>query len=247
MGTEIKTKALVLHEMPIGDYDKRLVLLTKESGKMIAFAKGARKPNSKFLAGCQIFSYGDYTLYHGKQSYNLNDVELIDSFHNIRKEIERFAYGLYILEFLEFVSEENEPNHDLMKLGIRVLKIMEKSKESEELIVNIFSLKAMSYIGYSPWVSSCMSCGKQEHLTRFSVTAGGVLCNECKPEDANFINIQEATRYTLQYILENPIQLIFKFQIENEISNEFFLVMHRFIDYNLNKKFRSLEFLKFSE
>ena len=106
---EIKTKGIILHEMPIGEYDKRVILLTKEYGKITAFAKGARKPNSALLAGSQVFSYGDYILYKGKTSYNISQIQLIESFHGMRGDIDKLAYGLYILEFSEYVTEENNP------------------------------------------------------------------------------------------------------------------------------------------
>lgn len=245
MGVELKTKALVLHEMQVGDYDKRLILLSKEYGKITAFAKGAKKPNSKLFAGSQIFCYGDFILFKGKNNYNVNQVNLIESFHSLRQNIDALTYGLYFLEFTEFISLENHLDHDLMKLVLKSLKQLEVGHLALELICKIFELKAMSYLGYAPWITSCVSCNSSEPeiLNHFSSKDGGVLCDTCNALNHS-IEISETTRYTMDFIIREPIETLFKFHLNDQVFKEFNKIMEQFLDFNLNKKFKALNFFK---
>ena len=71
MSQEIKVTGMVLQAGNIGEYDKRIVLLTKERGRISAFARGAKKATSQYAAACQPFTFGEFSLYEGKNSFNL--------------------------------------------------------------------------------------------------------------------------------------------------------------------------------
>ena len=88
MGQEIKVTGLVLQTENIGEYDRRIVLLTKERGRISAFARGAKKATSPYAAACQPFTFGKFSLYEGKNSFNLMWAEVDNYFDNLKKDLD---------------------------------------------------------------------------------------------------------------------------------------------------------------
>ena len=75
---------MILSAAPIGEYDKRVVILTKEKGKISAFAKGARRPNSPLAGACTPCNFGKFMLYEGRNSNTLQSAEIENYFAELR-------------------------------------------------------------------------------------------------------------------------------------------------------------------
>ena len=97
---------MVISSMAISEYDKRLVLLTKEFGKITAFARGARKTTSQFLAGSQPMAFGEFTLYRGRNAYTVTSMKISDYFSSDMKDIDSMYMGMYFLELADYYGRE---------------------------------------------------------------------------------------------------------------------------------------------
>ena len=103
----VKLTGIVLKTVPIGDYDRRVVILTKERGKISAFAKGARKPNSRLVAAASPFAFGEFKLYEGRSSYNIMEADIRNYFEALRDDFAAACYGMYFLETADYYTREN--------------------------------------------------------------------------------------------------------------------------------------------
>lgn len=241
---EQKVTGIVIHEMAIGEADKRIVIFTSEIGKIQAFAKGARKQKSKFLASTQLFCVSDFLIYTGKNSNVITQVELIHSFHSIREDLMRMSYGMYFLEMLNFLAREEEVDQELYHLMIRTLQVMVQDKISLSLIARIFEIKAMVYSGYKPFLHHCISCGSTKEPFYFSTTMGGVLCLDCREKDHNAVEISKGTVYTLQFICDAPLSKLFSFHVSERVLEELEKVTLPFIQFHLEYTFKTREFIR---
>ena len=122
MGQNIVVTGMVLKVMPIGDYDRRITLLTKERGKITAFAKGARRPNSALVAAATPFSFGEFEMFEGRSSYTVVRASIQNYFREVQEELEATYYGCYFLEFADYYCQENNDEREMLKLLYQSLR-----------------------------------------------------------------------------------------------------------------------------
>lgn len=132
---------MVIGVYPQGEYDRRVVLLTRECGKITAFAKGARRQGSRFTGTTDLFAFGTFELFVGKSSYNIQNAEISNFFEFLRTDLEGAYYGMYFLELADFYALENNDESLLILLVYRALQGLKSDKLKNTHVKTIFELK----------------------------------------------------------------------------------------------------------
>lgn len=212
MGQTIGLTGMVLSAMPVGDYDKRIQILTRERGKIAAFVRGARRPNSVFLAAANPFAFGQFEVFEGKNSYNVAKVNISHYFRELAEDLDAVSYGFYFLEMASYYTQENMDGTDVLNLLYVTLKALLKPAPDNRLVRRIFELRMLVLHGEYPNVFSCTKCGRKDGLHYFSMQRQGAVCPAClKGERA--VPVDESTLYALQYMVTAPLEKLYSFTL----------------------------------
>ena len=170
----IEVTGLVIQTLPMGEYDKRVTILTKERGKIAAFARGARRPNSKLMARTNPFCFGTFKMYEGKSSYTLVDAEISNYFDEFRDDFEGAMYGMYFLEVADYYTRENNDEKEMLMLVYQSLRALILPAIQNELILYIFEIKALVVNGEFPGIPANKSLSPDTLYTIDYVVKSGL-------------------------------------------------------------------------
>ena len=150
MQESVRVTGMVLEASPVGETDRRVVLLTKERGKISAFARGARKQGSRLMAATNPFCFGEFVLFEGRNSYSLNEAVIKNYFEDMRTHFEEACYGMYFLELMDYYTRENNDEKAMLLLLYQSLRALLHAAYDNRLVRYIFEIKAVVLNGEYP-------------------------------------------------------------------------------------------------
>ena len=228
MRESVNLTGIVLKASPVGDNDRRLVILTRERGKITAFARGAKRPGSQLMGVTRPFVFGTFKLYEGRDAYNLQGADVLNYFAEIPLDMEAACYGSYFLEFADYYGRGNLPQvfphtgyvlpaflYPWLLLLYQSLRALLKPALPDPLVQAVFELRSMVING-----------DYTEHPPR---------------------PVSDSANYAWEYIIASPLESLYTFTLAPEVLEELKhcveLNKRRFID----REFHSLEILRMME
>lgn len=167
---------IVLRTHKLGEADRIVVFVTAEHGKVRAVAKGARKSGSRFSARLEPPSHVALQLYEGRELDTVTQAETVDHFRAIKDDLDRLSKASSLLEAIDQVAQEAEPDASLYQLLLGALRALAASDAA--LLSPAFFLKLLAHDGVRPVVDRCVACGRPDDLCAFDLLEGGLLCRE---------------------------------------------------------------------
>lgn len=242
-----KTEAIIIQSLDFGESDKLLTFLTKRYGKLKGIAKGAKKSKKRFVGTLDIFSYVNLNFFE-KENLGLARIEslsLIESFSKIHASIEKVAYGSYFLELVNEMIAEREENQAIFTLLLYFLRLLNRETLNEDYL-RIFEVRLLTLLGYQPQLEICLNCKEElnpDILNWFSLKKGGVICSKCH-KDMEDLPISLGTSRILKAARNYPLSKIRRIRFTPQASKESRLILSNFVEYQLGKRLKSLQFLE---
>jgi DNA repair protein RecO (recombination protein O) len=176
--TLYRDEAVVLRTHKLGEADRIVVLMTAGRGKVRAVAKGIRKTRSRIGGRLEPPGRVSLLVYEGRDLHTVNQVESLDHYRPIHEDLDRMADALALVEAVDQVAQEGEPNRQLYKMLTGALSTLATRAERPVLLVGAFYWKLLALEGVAPVLDQCVTCGSTGELVAFDPTEGGVLCRD---------------------------------------------------------------------
>ncbi|MGN0375487.1 MAG: DNA repair protein RecO [Butyrivibrio sp.] len=244
MAEQIKVTGMVISSSPIGENDKRIVLLTREKGKISAFVRGARRPGNHLMAASDSFAFGSFYLYPGRDSYTMVNADITNYFRELASDVAKTYSAYYFLELAEYYSVENQDGTGMLNLIYAAFRALLNDKLDDRLVRYVYELKMLVLNGEYPDFFTCKSCGSRENLKGFSAFMDGVVCSKCAGHMNDVISVGKSTLYTLQYIVCTDIGKLYTFTVSDEVLTELKMIAGRCMHTYIDRKMNSLEILE---
>ncbi len=260
-------KGLVLRETPISDNAKYINVLTAERGRISVLVRGAVRLRGRHTAATQIFCYSEFVVYEHNEKYTLNDSSLIENYFHLCEDFDKMTVGTYILNTAEYVTNEGQPDEQILRLALNTLWALTHYKDKDiRLIKGVYEMRLAMLSGFAPNIVCCQGCGHgvEDEKLYLNVMEGTMLCRPCsnisfKPihlendrevDDMRtaqiIIPLAPASVLAMQHALYADMSKLFSFVLADEVLPEFSSACEKYLENHVDHHFSVLDMLAWS-
>lgn len=234
-----KVEGIILSISDYQESSRILQVLTREHGLIGIIAKGCKSVKSPLRAACNSYTYGYFYIYYKENKLSLlSNVDIINSYSNIRLDIELISYMAYLCDLTYQVVKQNDDSN-IFDILINALDKI-NNKLNPLIITNIVELKYLDYLGISLNLDSCVKCGNKEDIVTIDGDDGGFICKNCYTNQA-IVDKKTIKLIRMYYLVD--IKTISTIKISDVVSREINNFINTYYDRYTGLFLKSKEFL----
>ncbi len=227
---------VVLRTYKLRESDRIIVVHTLGHGKVRAVARGVRKTTSKFGSRLEPMSHVRLLLSRGRELDTVSQAESVESLAPMLRTLDRSSQGLAVVEAVDQLSIEREPDPQLYRMIVGVLRTI--AERPSALNVPAFYWKLLAASGVRPVLDECVRCGgsaDEVDLVAFDVHEGGTLCRSCR----SGVSISPGALALMRDILGGRLREALT-QPESPLTHEVALLATRAFEHHVERRLRAV-------
>ena len=230
---------IIINETPYGETSKIINVLTKENGMIGIMCKGAKSMKSPLRALTMPYTYAKFYIYYKEDKLSLlKDVDLIDSFNTIKKDIMLLSYANYISELTTQVVKQ-EYDEELFDIYLNSLIKLDNNFDPL-VITNILEIKYLDYLGISLNLDGCVSCGDTKNIVTIDGDMGGYICKKCY-NSGKIVSPKVIKLLRMYYLID--IEHISDIKVDDDVKLEINYFLNRYYERYTGLYLKSKKFL----
>ena len=239
----ITTDGLVIKETSIKDNDRMITIITRDLGVITAFVRGVKSIKSKRGAATSLLSFSNFNLEQKGDTYTITEASINKVFFGAGSDIVTLTVAQYFCELCNIFRPYENESEEFLRLILNSLHFLTENKRSPELIKAITELRVAVIAGYAPNIVACNGCGKfEDTVMNFKLDDGTLYCNDCKGD--NCISVSLTVLQAMRHIVYSKFEQLYSFEIPEDAAKQLSLLTERYVTYQTEHKFTTLEFLR---
>ncbi len=123
----MRTQAIILKKIPIGEHDELIICYTKDAGKQVYQAKSILRRTSKQASQLDILNFVDFSLVRGKNHQIITSAYVLNVFAKLKASLPAMTVAYFLLESFDKLIFEGEPDSRLWDFLCSKLQELDQS------------------------------------------------------------------------------------------------------------------------
>lgn len=131
-----KIEGIVLKRRNLGEADRILTILSKESGKITIKAPGVRRIPSRRSSHVELLNFSQFTLYGSSKASMpiVTEAQTLEDYSSIKSDLRKIGVALYICELINGLCADNQENRKVFFHLRSILLELSEALDATELI-----------------------------------------------------------------------------------------------------------------